>query len=293
MWLVDLLQDALLPLCYALAVRRPVLLVGFIETAHLRRLASLQPHRRILEIQDWHGAQKQGNHGGVNQLSVLMQEEMVNPHIPRVTLVLPNLPASSISTILENPQGWVASTLNKPDSIPDGVVVFDLRTKTIMNTDLSALESEHLRKLIAGSPPESWEILLKEGLRIAAAKAQGLINLTTSGVEAEQIIQLLGLTRQEELDLCVAIAQADYHADLSSFHRQASTHIRENPPTPLSEELQRLRRELDQLRRETLHVDDVRTMLTGVTDTLTQKGVPPDLLHRVINRALREWLPTP
>ena len=292
MWLVDLLQDSLLSLCYALVVRRPVLLVGFIEAAHLRRLASLLPHRSLLEVPDWHGAPGQDPHGRLAQLSLLLQGESANLQAPRVTLVAPNLSSSALPALLEIPRGWVASTLNGPGNLPSGVVAFDLRTKNLLNADPSTLDSPHLRCLISGLPPKVWETLLREGLRVIAAKAQGLFHLTTSGVEAEQVIRLLGIFSQHELDLCVAIAQADYQVDLSTFHRHASSYMRDNPPAPPGKELQRLRRELEQLRRETLHVDDIRTMLTGITDTLTQRGVPPDLLHRVINKTLREWLPT-
>ncbi len=286
LWLSDLLQDSVPLLCYAITVRRPVLIVGFIEASALRRLAFLPPHRNLIEITaDWFDSEEK-----LAQLPILFQSETANITAPRLSLVAPNLPTRLLPSFYNLPKAWIASTLNQPKSLPKGVITFDLRTKTLLNVEEDQLVSSHLLSLIKGVAPQEWELMLQTGLRLIAAKAQSLVYLTEKGVETTDTLGLLSINTLSELDLCVALARADYPIDLEVFHSEACKELGKREKIE-SGCLQKLSPESERLHRSVIHIDDVRTMLAGITDNLVNRGVPPELLTRVVGTALREWVP--
>lgn len=286
MWLSDLLQDCVPLLCFAIAVRRPVLIVGFIEASALRRLVSLTPHRNLIEITpDWFDSEEK-----LAQLHLLFQSETANVTAPRLSLVAPNLPTRLLPSFFNLPKAWVASTLNQPNSLPEGVIIFNLRTKTLLNAEEDQLASNYLLSLLNGLAPQEWELMLQTGLRLIAAKAQSLVYLTENRVKTRDALRLLSINTLSELDLCVAIAKADYSLDLEAFRSEASKELSKRGK-PESGDAHKLRQDLEQLRRSMIHIDDVRTMLAGITDNLVSRGIPPDLLTRVVGGALREWIP--
>jgi len=287
MWLHDLPQDAILALSTAVSLRQPILLIGFIETDTLRQLAGLPPHRSLLTIPDaWQGDER-------TQLAQLFQSETINFTAPRLTLVVPNAPTSLLPALFRLPKGWVASTITHPGTIPEGLVAFNLRTKTFIGFDAEQLESPYLRALLTGAEPTKWKPVIQTGLRLIVAKAQSLAALITSENAVEETLQLLGIQARAELDFCVSLARADYGLDLAAFQQQARAALDQNPQGPASEELRHLRQRLDQLQKETLHVDDVRAMLNGIVDSLVARGVPLELLTRTLSSVLPEWISFP
>jgi hypothetical protein len=287
MWLHDLPQDAILALSTAVSVRQPILLVGFIEADALRQLAGLPPHRSLLRIPDtWQGDE-------TTQLAQLFQSETVNFTAPRLTLVVPNAPPPLLPVLFKLPKGWVASTINQPRTMPEGLVAFNLRTKTFIGSDAEQLESPYLRALVAGTEPTKWKPVIETGLRLIVAKAQSLSALITSETAVEETLQLLGIRGRAELDFCISLARADYGLDLDAFQQQARAMLDQNPQGPASEELRHLRERLKRLQKEMLHVDDVRAMLNGITDSLVARGVPLELLTRTLSSVLHEWISFP
>jgi type III secretory pathway component EscV len=226
------------------------------------------------------------------QLPLLFQGESANLLTPRVTIVTSNIPLKFLSPFFEIPRGWVISTLTKPNSIPENVVTFDLRTKTFTNGDISELSSSHLQTLLTEAKIQDWEILLQTSLRLLAAKAQSLAYLTYANIDAENIFNLLNITSPSELDLCIKISQADYLLDLSKFKKYSNEKIKTPFQQPTNEALQKLDQKIRRLSQETIHIDDVRTMLSSIMDTLTARGMPVELLTKTFNNALREWLPS-
>ncbi|MFX1563850.1 MAG: hypothetical protein ACFFDP_11165 [Promethearchaeota archaeon] len=289
MWLHDRFQGSELPLCCAVALRRPVLLIGFIEVKDLRRLAALTPHRNILQIDS---AEYTGKEEKLAQLPLLFQNESTNLLTPRLTLVASNIPLHFLSPFYEIKRGWIASTLNKPDSLPANVVTFDLRTKSFINSDVSEHVSPYLQELLTEAKPKDWEILLQASYRLLSAKAQSLALLTSTHTKVDFIFRLLNITSPSELDICINISQADYLLDFSTFQEYASKKLKIIPQQPVGKELQKLRQDLKRLSQETIHIDDVRTMLSGIADTLSARGIPLGFLTKTFNTALREWTPS-
>jgi hypothetical protein len=284
MWLHDLPQDAVLALCTAVSMRWPVLLIGFIEADTLRQLAALPPHRVVVNIPDtWPGDEE-------SPLAQLFQTEAVNSAAPRITLVAPSAPAPLLQALLKLPKGWVASSITQPGTIPDGLIAFNLRTKSFLGFDPKQVESPHVHALVAGSDPARWKLIIQTSLRLASAKAQSLAALVSSSESVEETLRLLGIGSQAELDFCVSLACADYSLDLSTFQQQASIALEQNVEEPGSNEVKHLRERLHQLQRETLHMDDVRAMLNGIVDSLVARGVPPELLTRALKSVLPEWI---
>ncbi len=289
MWLSDLLQDSVPLLSYAVAIRQPVLLIGFIEASVLRRLATLPPHRNLIEItSDWFDVKEDK----LAQLPLLFQSETVNLTAPRLTLVAPNLPTRFLPALFNLPRAWVASTLNQPSSLPDNVITFNLRTKNLLNAEEGQLASHYLLSLLAGVESHDIELMLQAGLRLVAAKAQSLLHLTRDKVKAEQILRLLNIQTHSELDLCIAIAKADYSLDLDTFQEEAYKPLSQKHQVG-SGDSRLLLEKYEKLRCSMIHVDDVRTMLAGITDNLAARGIPPNLLTRIFSTALNEWIPEP
>ncbi|MFX1475351.1 MAG: hypothetical protein ACFFCO_07740 [Promethearchaeota archaeon] len=286
MWLSDLLQEYVPLLCFAIAIRRPVLLVGFLEASALRRLASLPSHRNLIEITpDWFDSEEK-----LAELNLLFQSETANITAPRLSLVAPNLPTKLLPSFYDLPKAWVASTLRQPTPLPENVVIFNLRTKTLINADEDQLASNYLLSLLNGVVPQEWELVLQTGLRLIAAKAQSLVYLIEHNVRVKDVLHLLGINIESELDLCVAITKADYHLDLDTFKSEAKNELDTRGQLDGGDS-HRLRQDFERRSRSMIHIDDVRTMLAGITDTLAARGIPPDLLIRVVGGALREWIP--
>jgi len=150
-----------------------------------------------------------------------------------------------------------------------------------------------LRALVTGTEPTKWKPVIQTGLRLIVAKAESLIALVTSETAVEEALQLLGIRDRAELDFCVSLARADYALDLAAFQQEARAALDQNPQGPASEELRHLRERLEQLQKETLHVDDVRAMLNGIMDSLVARGVPLELLTRTLSSVLPEWVSFP
>jgi len=289
MWLLDRFQEVALPLCYAVSIRRPVLFIGFIEAMDLRRLATIPPHRNIIQITSTEYNEKQDT---LTQLPILFQGESTNLITPRLTIITSNIPKKFLSSFFELSYGWVVSTLKKPDTIPENVVAFDLRTRTFINGDVSELTSHYFQRLLAEVKTQDLEILLQASLRLLAAKAQSLAHLVNVNTDVDCIFKLLNFSSTSELNLCIEICQADFLLDISKFHKYAAEKLKTYPPQPENKELQKLRQEVTRLNQETIHVDDIRTMLSGITDILVARGIPIELLTKTFNNALREWLPS-
>jgi len=284
MWLHDLPQEAILALCTAVSFRRPVLIIGFVEADTLRQLAGLSPYRSLVSISDtWRTGENP-------PLLQLFQGETINFAAPRVTIVVASAPAPLLSALFALPKGWVASSIAQPSTIPEGLLVFNLRTKAFLGFDAEQLESPYLRRLVAGVEPTRWRLFIQTGLRLVAAKVQSLATLVSSGESTEETLRALTIGSKAELDFCVSLARADYDLDLSAFQQAAKTVLEQNPEEPANKELKHLRERLELLQKESLHKDDVRAMLNGIVDSLVARGVPPELLTRTLSSVVPEWV---
>lgn len=195
-------------------LRRPVLLLGFLNSNVLREVTVFAPHRRLWEYElDVSEETK----SGIEELKALFEGEK-NGRSERVLYLAPSISSDFLMELMESfDTGWVASCVSLPDEkeiSKHNVAVYDLINRKWLNVDVVRTRCWLMENLLseASRYPDSIEIVLSGKLRLLALQAEFFWELLSSGVtDPEVLFDLVGCRELEDAQIILALCKKDYH----------------------------------------------------------------------------------
>lgn len=195
-------------------LRRPVLLLGFLNSSALREVTVFAPHRQLWEYElDVSEEPKTC----LEELEALFEGEK-NGRSERVLYLAPSISSDFLMELMERfDTGWVASCVSLPSEkelSEHNVAVYDLTGRKWLNVDIMKTRCWLMENLLSEAHryPDSVEIVLRGKLRFLALQAKFFWELLSSGVtDPEVLFELIGCWRSEDAQIILALCKKDYY----------------------------------------------------------------------------------
>lgn len=195
-------------------MRRPVLLLGFLNSKVLREVAAFAPHRQLCEYEL---DVSENPESGMEELKALFEGEK-NGRSERVLYLAPGISSDFLVKLMESfDTGWVASCVSLPDEkvlSKHNVAVYDLNNRKWLNVDVVKTRCWLMENLLseASRYAESIEIVLSGKLRLLALQAEFFWELLSSSVtDPEILFDLVGCREAEDAQIILSLCKKDYH----------------------------------------------------------------------------------
>ncbi|MHA1632603.1 MAG: hypothetical protein ACTSXC_07355 [Candidatus Freyarchaeota archaeon] len=195
-------------------LRRPVLLLGFVQHRTLREVRLFAPHRQLLEP----GLDVSKNpESGVEELKAFFEGEK-NGGAERILYLASGVSSDFLRRLMEGfDRGWVASCAALPDERlfnRRNVAVYDLNNGEWLNVDVVRTRCWLMENILseASKYPEHFETVLVGKLMLLALQARFFWQLLSGGVaDPETLFDLVGCRDSRDAQIVLALCKKDYY----------------------------------------------------------------------------------
>ncbi|MEX2706585.1 MAG: hypothetical protein Q6352_015235 [Candidatus Freyrarchaeum guaymaensis] len=201
-------------------LRRPVLLLGFVQHRTLREVRLFAPHRQLLEP----GLDVSKNpESGVEELKAFFEGEK-NGGTERILYLASGVSSDFLLRLMESfDRGWVASCAALPDERFFNrckVAVYDLSGREWLNVDAVRTRCWLMENILseASKHSEHFETVLVGKLRLLALQARFFWELLSGGVtDPKTLFDLVGCRGSRDAQIILALCKKDYHLNPASL----------------------------------------------------------------------------